>query len=102
MVDHVWLRAGARIRIFIRTPANVAIRRIALADLATVLQPGSRIGPASGAFAAYPCSRNALPARRGGTHGYDNPFGNRCAHCVALECGTVHHASSVSIYVTDN
>ena len=43
------LRPGARVWLFLRPPPDAAVRRIAPADLAGLLQPGRRTGPASGA-----------------------------------------------------
>src|SRR5262245_22892565 len=102
MVDYLWVRSGAWIWIFVRIAADAAICWIVSADIAAVLQPGCRARPAPGAFAAYPCSRIIVSALRGRAHGYDHSFSYRCAHCVALECGTVYYASPVSTYPADD
>ena len=82
------VRPRARLRLFVRAAADAAVRRLAPADVAAVVQRRRRARTTAGAAAADPGARSALQARRRGADGHDHPVGARRAHRLALDDGS--------------
>src|SRR5438045_9618282 len=97
MAGGVWVRTRGRLRVFVRAAADAAVRRVAPAHVAAVVQYRRRTWPAAGAARHDSCPGPALPLRRRRTDGNDYPVGARRAYSVALDDRTRRHSAAVPL-----
>src|SRR5882672_4433458 len=93
----VRVRPGAWIRIFIRSAADAAIRRIAFVNFPALFQCGRRAWTDSDARVVYSRIGAAVPLRCRRTRWDDHSVGTRYAHRLALDDGARNCFKSVSL-----
>src|ERR1700679_3816876 len=93
----VCIRAGARLRLFLRTPGNAAVRGLAPSHFASVIQPGRGTGSVARARDHDPVAGLPVQIRRERKNGDYHSLRARGTHRLALDAGTLGTLASIPL-----